>query len=100
MAGLRRAQTTTGRVAVPPGYNTGIRTKRRLAGSSFGLRLASTPLLKQALDEAELVALRVGHHIVVGAPVELMLLQHRSAGRDQSPRHLLHARPPLLPRGG
>jgi len=43
MAGLRRAQTTTGGVAVPPGYNTGIRTKRRLAGSPFGLRLGSAP---------------------------------------------------------
>src|SRR5213078_3115055 len=42
LAGLRRAQTTTGRVGVSSGYNTGIQTKRRLAGSPPGPRLGST----------------------------------------------------------
>src|SRR5690242_16528182 len=49
MAGLRRAQTTAGGVAVPSGYNTGIPTKRRLARPPLGLRLGSAPLLKQDL---------------------------------------------------
>ena len=51
MAGLRRAQTTAGGVAAPSGYNTGIRTNRRLAGPPLGLRLGSAPLSKQALVE-------------------------------------------------
>jgi hypothetical protein len=42
LAGLRRIQTTTGGVVVSSGYNTGIRTKRRLAGSPPGPRLGST----------------------------------------------------------
>ncbi|MEU7678908.1 hypothetical protein AB0C42_29290, partial [Micromonospora taraxaci] len=33
-------------------YNTGIRTKPRLAGSPPGLRLGSTALMKQALAAA------------------------------------------------
>jgi hypothetical protein len=68
-AGLQRAQTTTGGVAVPFGYNTGIRTKRRLAGPPFGRRLGSTPLSKQALarhlvqeaEHAAQLAVAVGH---------------------------------------
>src|SRR5687767_958259 len=49
MAGLRRAQTTTGGVAAPPRYNTGTGTNPRLAGSPPGPRLGSALLSKQAL---------------------------------------------------
>src|SRR5262249_47348628 len=46
-AGLRRARTTPGGVAGLSGYNTGIRTNRRLAGS----RLAPTRSTRHALVE-------------------------------------------------
>src|SRR5207248_8401107 len=85
LAGLRRAQTTTGRVGVSSGYNTGIQTKRRLAGSPPGPRLGSTEHFETGPSGASAEAggqpVQRLHRYPVEAYLEVQVRTGRRTGR-------------------
>ena len=82
-------------VGTGPGRERG-RAPRRSNTVPLEAPRCSVPFPSQ---HAELVALRIGHHHVVGAPPESVLADHGPAGRLQPLHRLGHPRPPRLPRG-